>query len=745
MISLIVPDSDRPSRLDKSKDEQYHLKWARFCAGSANNNLHGSFLNKIALNKRFYKGDQWTLEEDVEVFLKDDTNQARNRIKIVKNLIRPMVEQYRGNAIRLSVNAKVKSISPLAINRRERLLAKMKFITEVANTSSFSNALIDKYPIGKNEGETEQIFSNLYVDKYVTKLNYLLKYVSELNQFAEMQVRVAEELALTGLGVITDFEYAGNQRFEVVPSDEFFWDRSATRYDLTDAEFMGRVKQMVPSDIFEQFPEITSDEKKAVEDYVRMYKSQFNTDRITVGSRLPVIHTYWRDSEEYEYGYVKDEFGYPHLCRINFTEEGDDKPRYTTEDLIDNDSARAKRVLKGKKSTKIYVDTLRYAIFIPNEVTGSNQNKTSDILLEWGILPYQETENLDYSSVKFPFKAYCWGYVDGEVLSPIDDAINPQRFINRILSVAENQINNSRGSGTVYDKSALDPDEGEDGMLRNMNQSKPVGVFAKGRGIQNVIGSYDSTVKAGTMVMFNIVDTMKTFMQDVTGVNEALKGESTGSDQLVGVTELLIQRGSLMQEPFYHALTSVFLQSYQSIATRGKRIYADNERELAIATGDDGLEILKISKDMNMEDFRCFVKRENVDDMLIQAGNNMILTLQQLQLLDEVRFANLWGRSTPDDVANALRASVKEKQEIGRMQKKQNDAEEQQVQQVAQADKQEQEGKMNMMMQREDNQKLQDHDFEVEKIFAKGAAKGLENHLSPQNNAGNVANTNSVI
>ncbi len=69
------------------------------------------------------------------------------------------------------------------------------------------------------------------------------------------------------------------------------------------------------------------------------------------------------------------------------------------------------------------------------------------------------------------------------------------------------------------------------------------------------------------MVMFNIIDIMKNHVQDTTGVNEALKGESTGSDQLVGVTQLMIQRGSLMQEPFYNAISQVFLQSYQAIAT----------------------------------------------------------------------------------------------------------------------------------------------------------------------------------
>src|SRR5690606_15825811 len=144
-----------------------------------------------------------------------------------------------------------------------------------------------------------------------------------------------------------------------------------------------------------------------------------------------------------------------------------------------------------------------------------------------------------------------WAYLDGEIMSPLDDAIDPQRVINRVWSAAENQINNARGAGVVYDSSMV-ADEGN--MLRAMNQSKPVGINMKGRGVQNVVGTYDSTVGKGVTSMFQIIDVMKNSIQQTTGVNEALKGESTGQDQLVGVTQLMIQRGSLMQEPFYNAV-----------------------------------------------------------------------------------------------------------------------------------------------------------------------------------------------
>jgi hypothetical protein len=292
-------------------------------------------------------------------------------------------------------------------------------------------------------------------------------------------------------------------------------------------------------------------------------------------------------------------------------------------------------------------------------------------------------------------------------------------MINRILSVAENQINNSRGAGTFYDKSMVDAQGGESELLRNMNQSRPVGINAKGRGIQNAVSQYDGTVKQGTMVLFNIVDVLNMQVQRMTGINEALKGENTGSDQLVGVTQLMIQRGSLMQEPFYNAVTEIFLQCYQSIATVGKRIYADNERELTMAVGDNGYKIIKITKDMSLEDFKCFVKRENTEEVLTRAGDQMLLQYLQLGLIDKDSYAVLVGRSSPDEIAMFMRKKAKDEREVARMTNIQNEEQMRNLEQKAAMEQQQQQQLINEQVAREDIKDLTDKKFKMKEIYAK--------------------------
>jgi hypothetical protein len=232
--------------------------------------------------------------------------------------------------------------------------------------------------------------------------------------------------------------------------------------------------------------------------------------------------------------------------------------------------------------------------------------------------------------------------------------------------------------------------------------------------------------------MFTLIPLIKSMIQDTTGINEGLKGQSTGSDQLVGVTELLIQRGSLMQEPFYEAISNLFLQMYQSIATVGKRIYIDNEREIVNILGDEGARIIKLSEDLKNEDFNVFIERENDDNILKSTANQMLAIFMQQGLIDTTIFANLYNRSTPNDVTRELRAYAKIQKENQRQQAILAD----QQMKAQQA----QEGQL-MNQQRQDGLDMQNQGNELEKRrqdldFQKSLSKDL---VAQEKNTQNIA------
>ena len=649
-----ITESHRPNRIEEKKDKDYHLRFGRWVLNGLNHPLHQNYVKKSMINWSFYKGNQWIFDEDLEAFFMDESGDIRNRLKFQKNMIRPMVEQYVGNAIRLPYRARAKAQSDYVINKREEELAKLAFYHDARESDDLMEKHIDKsIPLGETREGTMEIFENVFVNEYERDINGLLQWMEKHVDIDQIKFITTKHLAITGLGAYMGSEYNSNYIGEAVDPMYCWFDRSAQKPDLTDAEYQGRwYYHDVPS-ILERWQDITDEQRRTIEQASKNESTSVN--KIVqqfynhTGSKIPVFETFWKDTEQQWYGWVNDEYGYPFFTLIDH-----ENSAYTTKDLIDAPNDSHKEILGKKKKAKIYVDVLRYCTFIPKEEIGNLGAGSEDIVLEHGILPYEETYWFDPSNVEFPIKFYAWSYDKGEVLSPLDDAIQPQRFINRMLSIAESHVNNMRGSGTVIAKNAIDPRDGEEKIQRNINKGKPITVDITRTGsVQNAIGTYGTDLGGGVNQIFSLVREMQVSLQDVTGINEAMTG--TQGDSLVGVIQSQIQRGTLIQEPFYFALTSILKQAYQHMATVGKRIYHDNPRKLTMITGDKGLERINITKEMMLEDFRIFIERSQPKETQLDTTNNLILTLFQMGLIDNNVAANLFNRADADEVATAMR------------------------------------------------------------------------------------------
>jgi hypothetical protein len=408
----------------------------------------------------------------------------------------------------------------------------------------------------------------------------------------------------------------------------------------------------------------------------------------------------------------------------------DSESKYTDKDLIEPATDKHKEEMGKKKKHTIFVDVLRYCIFIPQREIGSLEG---DIVLEFGLAPYQERNLYDPANVKFPYKCYTWVYDRGEVLTPLDDVIDPQRFLNRTLSVVESHLSSMRGTGTVISKSAVDDRDGEAEINRNINASKPIFVDTDRVGsVQNAIGTYGTNIGAGTLQMFQVIQQVQQSIQDVTGVNEAMTGTQGGSDMLVGVIEAQIQRGSLVQEPFYWALTSILRQAYEHMATVGKAVYYDNPRRLAMIVGDKGFKDITITEDNMMQDYRVFIDRAESKQQGISNGNQLLFTLLQAGMIDQEIFSNLFNRANPDLIAQSIRQYNRDKAQAENM------AAKQQGDMAAQAQMQQSDAQAQMMQMAQAQQQQQmdqqtiKHDQEMEKIAYKEGAKTERDVLKNQ-------------
>lgn len=684
MLYLISTQQNKPDRIstaENAKGPDYHVKYARWVIGQGATRGHRQHIESYKTNKNFYTNKQWIVREDLDAFFKDESGQDRNRIKVTRNYIQPMVEQYRGNAERMTFEVKAQALSPMAKSRRDQQLGRLLTYQNVSAMVPEFGEYMKKsgYPIGKTEEETTSRFENHYVDKFVISMNRLLRYVASVNRLDKYKSQLAMDIALAGIGIMCPYPYNGEWMFRRIRPDQFGWDRGAKEQDLSDSEYFFEFDFSVATNVYERYQNLSYPEKQAIENYVSHIGGRQATGQpYDVAFRVPVYTSTWRDTLVDTFGYVTDEYGQRLLERINFIPVDQEVPKYTREDVIPvaQLTGYQKKILNNKATRDMQVDLWRYCKFMPYEATtaaGKLGAGVKDIIFEWGIIPYQEPDLYIPTNMLPPYKCGTWVYIDGQVLAPVDVAINPQRIMNRFLSVMENQINNAGGSGPVYDVDLLG-DQDEDEVQAKMKRGEPIGVHGKARGVSNAVGKYDASIKESTKVFADLVDNFRLGMESVTGVNEGLKGQTSNPDQLVGVMQLMIQRGSILQEPFYSAIADIYHGCYQSVATSGKRYYIDLDVELVDAVGIEAAEVLKMSKDMRPENFRISLVRtvdQKTERMYV---DQRTLVWLQYGLVDHETAGMLIGRATDAESIAEMRAFQRK---LAEMKRKQSAAQEQ--------------------------------------------------------------------
>jgi len=203
-------------------------------------------------------------------------------------------------------------------------------------------------------------------------------------------------------------------------------------------------------------------------------------------------------------------------------------------------------------------------------------------------------------------------------------------------------------------------------------------------GVANAVGSYDANIGQGAQHLINMSQMFLQAIESITGVNYAMKGQLDNPNQLVGTMQLMIQKGSVIQERFNAALQECFRQIYQAVATSGKRLYINERPKLVAIVGDDAGKIIELSRDMLLEEFRANVVFENDKQTERQYVDTTALSFLQYNLLDQTRVSKLLGRGSQDDLWESVRAYAREMVEAQKQMAEQQQAVEAQQQEQQQ-------------------------------------------------------------
>ena len=672
--------SARPNRLTANKDKEYHERYSRYIISKANIWQQTYFIKKYLVNMMFYKGNQWIFEEDMDSFLMDESGDVRNRIQFVHNIIKPYVEYFRGSLVKMDLNFTVNSISREAINKREEVLNFILFMQKAATDmkGGVADTLHKNYPIDPSVEKTIESFNNNFVDEYAQIIKHLVNYIADKNDFEDIRVNLGEDMAFGGIAIVKEYDSNEHQYFNRIYPPNFFWDLTAKKKDLKDADWMGDFALKSAVEINERYNPDYDTQKKIESIKCTTVPGVHNiTDFLYgyTGDKVPLYDLYWRDMEADTHGLVFDQYGY--VCIVDMDKDTKlDGSKYTDSDLIPEDKLKPleqkyrfiKTLFKYKNKKKVTVEYIRFCTVIPMIYSGLSD----DIILDYGIRPYTSKYHLEEPTCEYPYSIGTYAYMDSEVISPLDSLVSPQRYINRIMSMAESNVNNSRSAGTVIDSSALlDSDLTQEEVQSAMNRGKPI--LLNGRGnVQNAVTSYDNTIKSGTLTLFNIAKDIKSISDEIVGGGDALRGAGGGYRVSVGAIDQNLNQAITLQEPFFYAIYKAIFGCYQMMAGRGKRIYSSNEREITIMIGDAGYKTIAVTKDLETMDFRLTLDRAPSKIEQQQQANASLLQLLQLQLIDDKTYATYLNNCDMSDIPYILRKYLTVKYEaLARQQQKQ--------------------------------------------------------------------------
>lgn len=700
---------------EDQKDSTYHSSWTRYFLSRQWATWINTYRQNYTQNMEYAIDSRWGEASDVKLFLGDQAAQT-SRIPFKSPIISGMLTRMVGAVDNISISAKAEPATQyFAQTRREAKLQEAMNLSTVAASGPMMAAAYEPMGISPDPGRTEELFDMSYQDHIIRGANSLMSMLALRNELDHTKRKIAENMALSGIGAFHNFVNGSNIESEICEPREIGWDSSAMKTDFTDGQFMYVCPLMDVGQIAERWNP-KADIIKALDLWARMLPGGYNFQAGWPQSRPRVFTNYWKDFKKVERGFVMKEDGDIHFCTINEVNPDTGEVEYTDVDLItppDNKYTRAWTPLerKNKKQTKT-IQIMRFCSMIPWEYlpggytkgqaystnlqpsrppdpTMPNINVAGDIVLDYGEYPLQEADPDDVYSVKFPIKMSAWRYIGGNVVAPISAAIDPQRWMNQITSDIAWRLRVAGNKVTIIAKEALDGTD-MDEQEAEMKVNNGGALFLSGSqlgGLQNASGTIDASPGPAIYNLLQLLPQTKQIAESAIGVYESNYGAPQGQDQLVGTLQLQLQQAGVMQQPFYACIADLYRQQNQFYAQAGKQFYCRQPWVLQQMTGEEDMAALIESEDMQLEQFR--VKIDLAPDgaqLKLMTDQQIIPGLMQMGMLDPVTAAQLMGRSIPDDVYAAARKFTKQAQDAAAQQQQQQQAQaEQQAMAMEQA------------------------------------------------------------
>jgi hypothetical protein len=585
------PRTDIAKRLkDESWHRQFTLAIVHESIGGANYDLDYAAMNESVT---YFNGDQGGSEfnfiqesEDGEVLPAVWINFNRIRVRIETLMGEFQARGYTINASSINKEAKSRKIEA-----RQQAKVDMNLAPERQELErDFGLDLAPQRQVFESEEELDDHF-NSFKEKNEKIMQAALRWLSKKHKWMYERLSAYRDLRIMGkcfyeMEIKDGLPYAAelDPRFVV-------FDTSATDDFLSDSTYFAKIKYMTLADTASKYglsEEEIHDVYGKWQDYSRTGISASTSsffDSI-LGSNLQyfkqqgndlrvlVLEAYWLDQEVLTHRESVDKQGGEHIKQVS--------------DEAKSGELRHNTIAQWRKATLI----------------------GGDLIKDWGIIENSVRDNEALAETSCPIKGLVPHFLNGRGVSVTHQMKGLQKLKDITLYNLQLEMTTAGRKGFVYDVSQTPEGWKAETVLKYLKTSGVAFIDSKKDGLpstHNQFNPIDQTLSQSVEQYIRISQMVDSEMDAITGVNYARQGQSTGANQGLGVTQTALMQSAMSTKTVDDLFMMLNEQVLNHMAGLVKISAAGNEKYAPII-GDDGIEFLEDTMDLELDDFAVFME-----------------------------------------------------------------------------------------------------------------------------------------
>lgn len=563
-------------------------------------------------NIQYYHGRQPNVRYNYIV--KDVTTSNLQTSWVKGRKIAQLIDSFEGSIRSLVSNANfsVRTMSPKAYSERAAFLDNVvlqldnqDFFNEMEKLGiSYSPANGAKFA---SESEAVDFLNNGGFKDYTGDLaTDIANGIWTENHWLSKSMQAFNYLQTCGVCGIEHYVENGRLYHDVIPSYQLILDLRKDEDYNRDARFVGVIRLLTPTEIFNRWPVFSKEQKEDIE---KMANSSALT---SIYNTMPGFNfSWWYHGGNYLTNLIACVTVY-WIGRKNIGKQAY-KTRFGVEKIRD--------VRQGEEGDH-YVDAVHKLSFIGNR-----------FMVDYGYQSNQVEDDRNKNRVRLPICVYVPKTFLGEIISPVAKVKRMQDDRDMAYYKAKEMIGDAGGKNYIIyaNKGVTAKDIVEDFKSMHLTVINPETGEADddGRRNQRLVDTVDMTLDPNMQVIMGFYDKVGTEMEEILSTSKIALGQQktyvgydtqqqTLSQNSLGMSYLIDGFMNYLQINMQYAINA-----YKYMST------SEGDIQTSLLVGDKGIKYLEITKDFAFEDLLCYL---NINDLIEQAEKERILKGADLAL-----------------------------------------------------------------------------------------------------------------